>query len=118
MIIKQNIADVLKNKGETREIFKKELQEFCEECVYPLGLYGTISPHNNEDMKKIDQDFVSYISNNDNHKEIQKEVLEMVKELPRLESLIFLKSIVHGKGNDVLCKSDELYYEFKKRSGL
>ncbi|PGP12020.1 hypothetical protein COA01_34945 [Bacillus cereus] len=115
MYIKQNISEALKNKGEAREEFKKELKEFCETFVYSLELWERIAPHNNESMKKIEEDFVSYVSNNDNQKEVQEEVLELFKELPLLESLIFLKSLLHGKGNDVLYGSDEIFYEAKKR---
>ncbi|MEJ1517408.1 hypothetical protein R3O67_29790 [Bacillus cereus] len=114
-MIKTNIADALQNKGEAREEFKKELQEFCETCVYSLELWEKIAPYNNESMKKIEQDFVSYISNNDNQEEVQKEVLELFKELPLLASMIFLKSLLHGKGNEVLYGSDEIFQESKRR---
>ncbi|MEJ1517409.1 hypothetical protein R3O67_29795 [Bacillus cereus] len=119
MYIKQNIADALQNKGEAREEFKKELQEFCETCVPHLGLWGKMTPQNNENMKKIEQDFVSYISSNDNKTEIQKEVLELFKELPLLASMIFLKSLLHSKGkiNELLNSNNELTNEAEKKMG-
>lgn len=117
MIIKQNIAEALQNKGETRELFKKELQEFCEKVIPNMDTLVLFHSENNKDMKKIEQDYLNHISKNNEDKD---ELLKLVVELSPLESLVLLASLVKKseKINEVLHSNDNLFNELDNRSEI
>ncbi|MDA1675189.1 hypothetical protein [Bacillus cereus group sp. TH152-1LC] len=115
MYIKQNISDALQNKGETRKEFKKELQEFCEKVIPNIKTLELFHSENNRDMKKLEQDYLNYISKNNEDKD---ELLRLVMELPPLDSLVLLGALVKKseKINDALHSNDNLFNELDKRS--
>ncbi|GAB6472617.1 hypothetical protein bcgnr5369_44880 [Bacillus cereus] len=117
MYIKQNISEALKNKGEAREEFKKELKEFCEKVIPNIETLQLFHSENNKDMKKIEQDYLNHISKDNEDKD---ELLKLVMELSPLESLVLLASLVKKseKINEVLHSNDKLFDELDNRSEM